>query len=326
MELKRIVELTQNMLELFVDSIGLDGETYAFTMNNCPIIFGKVKDDSCGQYISPADSKIIKSRLRCASIDNEERKLINELGVIVIDREKTVKASEKEFLVTMIHERIHANRDLLIQDAVLRKYEDKERTDNAVRNEFAYIYRNGKIDKVTRKRSFSYADASQEILKGSIDTSIETAKQYKKMNSYEQIEELDDDMNETIGRQMALQQYVDEALVELMSRLSYNLSLRKRNGEDIDIWKEMEQVQKECIEEGFPDVAVASQLIIKHKDFELFHWMLDPIGFSNGDIHYDFFSKYTEKDEDLVERIYELGEERARGEYEDIGTNDFDEI
>ena len=302
MEIEQIGKLTQKMVEVFVNEIGLDGDAYASTMNNCPIVFGKVKGGACGQYLSPADLKVNKSVSRNISCDNEERKLINEFGVILIDRKKTLEVSEKELLITMIHERFHANRNLLIYDAILRGSKEKKEKGDFAKNEYAYIYRNGKIDKATKKLRFSYADASQEILKGSIDTSIETAKQYKKMNSNEELQELEDDWGETLDRQKALQQYVDEALVELMSILSYKLCMKKTKGEDIDIWKELETVQKDCVEEGYPESAIASRLILRHKDFELFNWMIDPIGYSNGDIHCDFFAKYTENDKDLVEK------------------------
>ena len=34
--------------------------------------------------------------------------------------------------------------------------------------------------------------------------------------------------------------------------------------------------------------------------------MIDPISYSMGDIHYDFFRDYTKNDSDLVEKLYSL--------------------
>lgn len=55
---------------------------------------------------------------------------------------------------------IHSNRTLLLFDAT---------RDN--RNENAYSFNNDKFEQNTSKQDFSYADASQEVLKASIDTS-----------------------------------------------------------------------------------------------------------------------------------------------------------
>ena len=52
------------------------------------------------------------------------------------------------------------------------------------------------------------------------------------------------------------------------------------------------------------DIGYMSEIIIKHKDLELFNWMLDPITYSAGDIHYDFFGNYTQNDKELVDKLY----------------------
>lgn len=47
------------------------------------------------------------------------------------------------------------------------------------------------------------------------------------------------------------------------------------------------------------------EIILKHHDFELFYWMLDPIAYSKENIHYDFFADYTKNDTDLLEDFYD---------------------
>ncbi len=47
------------------------------------------------------------------------------------------------------------------------------------------------------------------------------------------------------------------------------------------------------------DVRDMCDIILRHRDFLLFYWMIDPITYSNGDLHYDFFNEYTKNDNDL---------------------------
>ena len=52
------------------------------------------------------------------------------------------------------------------------------------------------------------------------------------------------------------------------------------------------------------DVGAMCKIILKHQDFELFYWMLDPIEYSLENIHYDFFKDYTKNDQSLLEELY----------------------
>ena len=140
-----------------------------------------------------------------------------------------------------------------------------------------------------------YADFSQDILKGHIDESA-----------------LSDDYPKeyAIDGKIQKQTDVDEALVEIMSILSYKLYKCKEEAKDTDLWDMLEQIR-----EKYEDSKIETMcdLILKHHDLKLFNWMIDPIGYTQGDIHYDFFDKYTKNDIELLEEFYE----RANNERDD---------
>lgn len=101
--------------------------------------------------------------------------------------------------------------------------------------------------------------------------------------------------------QMSNQQIIDESLVELMAILSYKLYTDIENNINTDIWNSIEEISNNY--EG-TDISAMCKIILKHGDFELFYWMLDPIGYSLENIHYDFFKEYTKNDQDLLEELY----------------------
>ena len=93
--------------------------------------------------------------------------------------------------------------------------------------------------------------------------------------------------------------------------LSYLLYYSKLNGQEIDIWSAIEKIRDD--EDDSYLVCDASRhdglkknvrdmcnIVLKHHDFSLFYWMIDPITYSNGDPHYDFFREYTKDDQDLL--------------------------
>ena len=105
---------------------------------------------------------------------------------------------------------------------------------------------------------------------------------------------------------------VDESLVELMAVLSYKLYSAKQKGKKLDVWTAIEQAKD--VYEG-EDIGAMCEIILRHHDFELFNWMIDPISYSRGDIHYDFFKQYTKNDQDLLEKLYDAGEFNLDDEY-----------
>ena len=195
-----------------------------------------------------------------------------------------------DFFITMIHEKIHYYRNLLVYDAHLDG------------NQSSYLSNKNNYEQNNNNYDFYYADASQEILKGSIDNSKETINKYKDKT----LDELDDiEFNDLkLNDQMDKQQLIDEALVELMAILTYRLYNNKENNINSSIWKELENVKNS--DEYDSDLKYMAELILKHHDFELFYWMLDPLTYQNDDIHYDFFSNYTKQDLEIVNKIYDI--------------------
>lgn len=286
MNLKDIKKETRQMLAVFIDSIGLDGEMYS-NLNTTPTAWGKPKLGGLGEYIAPQSDRL-ENIIQRMNIDDKVRRTLNNKGLILINQSYKQKEPDADLYVTLIHETLHANRDLLLFD-VFREN----------RNESAYSYNNNRIEQNTNNYSFRHADASQEILKGSIDTSRKTIETYKSKTS-DEIEDLEW-AEGRIDSQMEKQQMVDEALVELMAVLSYKLYADKQKGKEPDIWSTIQKAKQAYAGD---DISIICEIILKHHDFELFNWIIDPIEYSHGDIHYDFFSNYTKNDTELVNKLY----------------------
>ena len=110
---------------------------------------------------------------------------------------------------------------------------------------------------------------------------------------------------------MKQQKSVDEALVEIMANVAVDLYANKRRGNNVDIWDAIKKYRDKCendynikLYKYLKNQTIMCDIILKHKDFELFYWMLDPIMYSNGDLHYDVFEKYTKNDKELVNELF----------------------
>lgn len=296
MKLKELRETSKIILGEFVDEIGLDGEFYE-SICNCPLAYGTPQLNFPGEFVTP-ESERLKNFIERLKVSDDVKEVLAKRGVIIINSEFKYNENRRDMLITAIHEIIHSNRDLLLYDSV-----------RDGRNEKSYIFDNGKFEQTTDKMGFSHVDASQEILKGSIDNSRKTIDQYKNMK----IKELDTMEYTQKGDSKSDEQSIaDEALVEVMANLSYKLYSLRQKGEDADIWKIIEELKEafmEAYKEEKYDVhkhkSIMCEIILKHHDFELFHWMLDPISYSQGDVHYDFFKDYTKDDQELLQKLYD---------------------
>ena len=306
MDLKEIKDKSKKMLSNFVDEIGLDGEFYASTCNNCPVTWSNM--DAVGEFITP-ESMRMEEILKNAKYDEKIKKLISQRGIILINKDYKQLEPDVDLFVTVMHEIIHSNRNLLLYDAI---------RDGS--NLKAYSFKNDKFEQNSDEYGFSQGDASQEVLKGNIDTSKGTMYSYKDTIS----EELDDvKFTEKKGSQMINQGKVDECLVELMSILSYKLYRNKEKGKIQDIWSVIDEIKDIC--DG-NDIGGMCKIILKHHDLELFKWMIDPISYSQGDIHYDYFGQYTKEDELLLKEIYEYNEDDEHNEDNEFNMNSFSEF
>lgn len=287
MELKEIREETRKMLEVFVNTIGLDGEYYS-QLNKTPILWGGPLINLPGEFLSP-NSERLEDYMEEIKCDDRTKKVLEQRGIILINPSLKTKEAYDDLIVTIIHETIHANRDLLIFDS----FRDGM-------NERAYIFNNNRFEQNTGDYSLKHADASQDILKGKIDNSTETINSYLDKTS-EEIEDIDWEKSR-VDTQLERQKTADEALVEIIAMLSYELyRLKEKNP---NIWNEIEKMRDNFKNQ---DIGVMCEILLKHHDFKLFKWMLDPISYSHGDLHYDFFGEYTKNDQDLIEKLYNLG-------------------
>lgn len=286
MNLKELREKSLNILKDFVDAIGLDGEFY-FSTCNCPISWGRPKAGGTGEYVTPG-SKRLDTLLSKVNYDDRTKKMLNQRGLILIDSKYKTRLDEPDLFITIMHETLHSNRNLMLYDATREE-----------KNENAYNFNDGRFQQNTSEYSLTYADASQDILKGNIDTARSTVSSYDNMTS-DQIEDMEFDLGNR-DAQMGKQQTVDEALVELMSVVAYKLYSNKQNGKSTNIWDILNET---AIHFDGEDLGIMCRIIIKHQDLELFYWMLDPISYSQGDIHYDFFGNYTKNDGELLEELY----------------------
>lgn len=290
MELRDIKNISTQMIRVFVDSIGLDGKYYAGTCNS-PMFWGRPKLDNEGEFVTPNTSRINKL-LNQITLDDKSKKIISSRGLILVNSKYRTQEVDMNLFVTVIHEMIHSNRNLMIYDAIR---DDK--------NENAYNYKNGRFIQNTFDYDFTFVDASQDLLKGNLDDNKEDVDILNKKTNNEL-----DNMEFASGKrdeQMSNQQIVDEALVELMAILSYLLYKDFENGINPDVWKYIEDVSHKY--EG-SDIGYICEIILRHQDFELFYWMIDPITYSFENIHYDFFKDYTKNDQDLLKKLYNSDE------------------
>lgn len=302
MDIKELTEKSRKMLTIFVNELGLDGDSYV-QINEPIFMFGTppIQNDAKGQYLAP-DEKDLYEFLNNHTFNDETIEKIKSNGLILINPIYNTEEYAKELVVTAIHERIHANRDVLLYDVF----------QNGEKNESSYLVdpTSRKIEQNTSNFSTNHADASQDILKGVIDNAQSTIDSYnsKTSNELTNMNNSDKKVKSLIKKQIN----IDETLVEIMSILAYNLSIYKEKNISADIWDILDDLS--CYSYGNP-LGTMSDIILDHHDFELFNWMIDPIGYSNGDIHYDFFKDYTKNDEDLLIEFYQ---ELAKEEEEKI--------
>lgn len=286
-DLKQARELSKQILVNFVNTIGLDGETF-ISLNNCPMTWGKPKLGGVGEFVTP-DSDRMHYILAHSKMDDKTKQVINSKGIIIIDQAYKSKDNDPDLYVSIMHETIHSNRDLLIFDATREKS-----------NEKAYTYEGDKLVQSTSNYSFIHADASQDIIKGSIDDSGITVGEYDSLSN-DKIESLEFASGKR-DAQMSKQQIADEALVELMSVLAFKIYSNSLKGINSDIWDLIAETRDHFDGE---DLGVMCDIILKHNDLELFYWMIDPIGYTMGDVHYDFFKYYTQGDQELLDQLYD---------------------
>lgn len=277
MKFENEIRIAKEIMENFINELDLDGNSFCRIMKFPVVIYNNVIFDGDGRYVS-INNKYLNKIINSFSFSEEEKTNILENGLIEIDK-KYENNHNSMFYVTLVHEILHANRDLLLYDSF------NNVGSSEFSNEYAHVYKDGRFFKNTSNLSFGYGDASQNILNGNIDSSkIENAQ-----------DELD--MDDKVAEKMDKQVEIDEALIDTMSIVANKIYNEKRKGNMLGIF-ECLKLLRDCIDVN--NVKVICDIILRHRDYGLFYWVLDPIGYTYGDIHYDFFSNYTKNDGDLV--------------------------
>ena len=211
MKFESEIRIAKEIMKNFINELDLDGNSFCRIMKFPVVIYNNVIFNSDGRYVS-INNKYLNKIINSFSFSEEEKTNILENGLIEIDK-KYENNHNSMFYVTLVHEILHANRDLLLYDYF------NNVGGSEFSNEYAYVYKDGRFFKNTSNLSFDYGDASQNILNGNIDSSkIENAQ-----------DELD--MDDKVAEKMAKQVDIDEALIDTMSIVANKIYNEKKKGE-----------------------------------------------------------------------------------------------
>ena len=272
MNINEIKEKSDYMIKHFVDSLNLNGSFY-IENTKCPVAVDNIGVP--GMFLT-AGSRELENYLNMRKVPKERQKYYLSEGLIVISNNLN-QFDEPNVYVTIIHEKLHAGRMILLNTS----YNDN-REYNSV------IYNNNRYEKVLDSNKPYYADASQEILRGSIDSSKKTINKFKEYSIDElEVKSFED---EKTNDKLYEQQLIDEALVELMAIISYDLYKNKSSNI-------MDTVKRINTKYKGQDIKAITNIILRHNDLELFKWMLDPLSYQLDDVHYDFFNNYLFKED-----------------------------
>ena len=287
MDTLELQKLSLIVIKNFVDQLGFDGRYYAVT-NNCPIVFTRVAE---GKFYTAKSEELAKLLSRVDNIPIEDKKKYFSSGIIAVNEGYKNKPVNIDLLSTIVHETFHSKRMLLLNS----QYKEKKKYPS-VFGEGSHFVQNTDSDQDY------YADASQEIIKGSIDDSTNTIEKYKNLSEKEKYRlSFEDDIYDD---RLEEQVKVDEALVELMTSVSCRLYKNKLNGIDSDIFSILNGIPNSNLHE---DVKAMSRIILRHNDLELFKWMIDPLSYQQDYVNYDFFNNYiTDEDKEDVQIIKEF--------------------
>ena len=279
MQITELRDTANNMISKLVDQLGMDGKAYV-SSTKCPMMFGDLA--APGKFFT-AGSPDLKARLSNLNLKPEDKDYVFNEGLIIINKDYQDMPMDSELIVTCIHEKIHANRMVL---AELPYSGDNDIAD--------YFYDDGRFVKNSREIKEKYVDPSQEILLSSIDEAKDKVDAYNDLPKNRK-----DDLqyaNDKLEEKMDSQYKIDESLVEIMAITAYQLSTT-----DFNIMEVVENLNKKY---DADDIHAMTNIILRHNDLDLFKWMIDPLTYQNGNIHYDYFAHYvTDDDKEDVDVI-----------------------
>ena len=297
-DLDKFGKLADSALIDFVNQIGLDGETFV-NINDPLIIWSNTEYQ--GEYLSPTKLEEL------GIIDTFGFESIKDTGVIYINSD-LIKANEensKKVISILIHEKLHANRNILFHEAIGDKEELHHLNKTNKEDEVTFISKDGKVNQHTSNYLDRDVDPNQDVYKGSIDRS--------KNALSTKVPETNKKVSDNLKRNT----YIDETIVTLITKIASKISLNKLLSKDTDIWEELKSISKRKDLVGTDkSIAPLAKIILKHKNLDLFKWTLDPLTYTADDPHYDYFSHYTKSDKDLVDEM--MNYEQYQGKTEEM--------
>ena len=268
----------EELIKKFVNIIGYDGDEYMKLYKSPYIKIVDSMKDRLGKYVSISlendDAEDEIEKLQLEKLSNEEKDFIKERGCIILSKES---ASQKEKMVTIIHEMLHSNRNMIIKNYIDDDYICLGKKDNSGQVSNYFFRQYDFLDEYI-------GDIGQSVLKLKYDEEIKKigTDSLKHVDVYDNFEYIKN---------------VDEALIELMAQLIYNLC---KNPEE-SLKEKISKISEISIDNNTPmevtRVVYMAKIIKEHDDYELFKWMINPIDYCIGDIRYDYFGEYTKNDD-----------------------------
>ncbi|MBR2725781.1 hypothetical protein IKE87_00720 [Candidatus Saccharibacteria bacterium] len=281
-DLQAIQAETRETLRDFVKAIGMDGDYYLDATNDPITFYGEVGQGdgdegnaSYGVTLSPETAATREILSWQAILEDNVKKTLEKTGAVVLNIENYGELDE-----TNTHENLHARRSVMVGE--------------------------GEVE--------TMGDASQEFLHGDVRNLDE--------ESFGGVKDFSKD--EKVDLQMKKQHIVDEALIDLMTVTAMRVHEDKKAGKNdgeaeiLEMIKGMvkniedEMAKDERVKRSYEMIAKVGKIIVRHGDLDLFRWMIDPLEYGLGNVHYDYFSHYARKDGDIMAEI----DARARKEYE----------
>ena len=275
-----------------------DSQEFVEEFFNFPQILFKCDEvsDGKGMYRCANDvdfSKLVKN------MNFEERERAKNCGVIVIcgrpeDYSKNNRVKSL-LLLTLIHEHIHAFRNVLVTDYF--RFDTKtEKMDN----KSAYTYFDNVLVKNTINISTRQGDINQDFIKGSVDSSSERMGYYINNTMIRSKE----------NRQICYQIEIDEAFVELVSLCGYYMCLKELRGEPYSIFDELYDISEEE-ESTLTDylVKMIANKVLDEDNLSIlasvFH---QGYGCASIDVvHYDYMSRiFSEEERNDIKKRYNI--------------------
>jgi len=258
--------------------------------------------DYSGRYLTLYDSA---SPLFFNSLSKEQLEEAKDKGFVVIigkpEEFENGKRSKAELFLTLLHEHIHANRNVLVTDYF------RDDGMDSIENSIAYTYNDDTLRRNTNQIATRQGDIAQDFIKSNNIDYHKKAKDFQNKNDISKITD-----------QMGIQNMIDEVMVELIAYLSFFMQQNGKKNLSTDIFDNLKDISKD---EGLLNdkyninsflIAKFAQKMYEEKDLTLIKSMfqMDYGVASLEDIHYDYYQDYFTKSEyEKLKKFYKIKKE-----------------